>query len=319
MKQFVIPAFALAAIVAPAVGAEWGTDLPQALKQAAEQKKNVLVLFTGSDWCGPCISMKSNVLSKPEFEAYAKDKFVLVELDFPRQKKLPDGLLEKNRALGEKFAVQGYPTMLVLSPEEVVLGGFVGGRGSQADVEKALDVTAATAALAAANQATGQAKAEALYKLYQSLSDDVRASSGKLLDEIKALDPEDKLGLKKAEAEEAAAMQEMQRIGNELQAAGADFEKAKSILDAELAKPNLHKDLQAQLMDYKMQILMITAEDMEDIAAIKAHLMAIAEMRPEEAEGIKAFAAQIDSQAQQILDGAKQQREAIKSRMEATK
>ncbi len=128
MNQFLLTGIATAALIAPAVSAaEWGTDLPAALQQAGQTGKNVFVIFTGSDWCGPCIALKNNVLSKPDFAAYAAANFVLVELDFPRSKPMPEELKAANRQLAQKYNVKGYPTMLVLSPEGKELARIVGG------------------------------------------------------------------------------------------------------------------------------------------------------------------------------------------------
>ncbi len=128
MKQYIIPSVALAALVAPALqAATWETSLPAALEKAAAEKKQVFVLFTGSDWCGPCISTKKNVLSKPEFEAYAADKFILVELDFPRNP-LPAAQAEANEAAAKKYDVTGFPTFLILDEKGNVLKKSVGGK-----------------------------------------------------------------------------------------------------------------------------------------------------------------------------------------------
>ncbi len=136
MNTHLLTGIALTAIVAPAVqAAEWGTDLPAALQQAASSKKNVLVVFTGSDWCGPCISLKRNVLSKADFAAYAADKFVLVELDYPRGKKQSAAVAAANQKHLKTYGVQGFPTILALSPEGTVLAKTVGGMASLADLK----------------------------------------------------------------------------------------------------------------------------------------------------------------------------------------
>ena len=77
----------VAACVAPCFAAEgWITDMDAAKKQAAEQKKDLMIEFTGSDWCPPCMQLRANVFSKPDFQKEAQKNFVLVELDYPRGK-----------------------------------------------------------------------------------------------------------------------------------------------------------------------------------------------------------------------------------------
>ncbi|MFT3990986.1 MAG: thioredoxin family protein [Luteolibacter sp.] len=89
----------------------WSTNLKSALAQAKRDKKAVLVEFTGSDWCPPCIAMRKNVFSKKEFVDEASKNFILVELDFPKGN---SALAETNKPLAEKYAIDGFPTVLLL-------------------------------------------------------------------------------------------------------------------------------------------------------------------------------------------------------------
>ncbi len=315
MKQMILSALALSAIVAPAMAAEWSTDLPSALTKAAAEKKDVLVLFTGSDWCPPCKALKANILDKPEFEAYAKDKFVLVEIDLPRQKQLPEGLLVKNRELAKKYQVQGYPTMLVMNPEGTVTAGFIGGRPSLDAAKDALTPSPAVAtALTAAASATGTAKAKALYDAYNAIPEDFRGSNVALMEQIKALDPEDTLGLKKAAEAEAAAKVEMQRIQQALLACGTDFAKARTLIDTELAKPNLAPAIQSMLLEAKVSVCMILAETEADIVEMGAIFEKLAELNPSSAGQIKAFAAQLTADPAAALARSKQMRESMQKK-----
>jgi protein disulfide-isomerase len=92
---------------------KWFTDLDEAKAVAAKENKPLLVDFTGSDWCGFCIKLHAEVFDKPEFEEFAKN-YVLVELDFPTKKPQPESEKAKNKAIGAKFAVSGFPTILLL-------------------------------------------------------------------------------------------------------------------------------------------------------------------------------------------------------------
>ena len=94
----------------------WLTNYQQALAQAAKEKKNVLIDFTGSDWCPPCIQMEKEVLSQSEFIAFAKNNLVLLKLDFPRRKKLSPEEKEQNHKLGQQFAIEGFPTYVLVDP-----------------------------------------------------------------------------------------------------------------------------------------------------------------------------------------------------------
>lgn len=121
-----ILALALAACLVAADGAKagptWHTDLAAATALAAKEKKPLLVDFTGSDWCGWCIKLKKEVFDTPEFAAWAKDKVVLVEIDFPRQKAQADAVKQANIALAQKHGVEGFPTIVLLDAAGKELG-----------------------------------------------------------------------------------------------------------------------------------------------------------------------------------------------------
>jgi thioredoxin-related protein len=96
---------------------QWETNYSAALGQAAEQNKMVLLDFTGSDWCGWCVKLQKDTFSKPEFQKFAAESLVLVELDFPRGKQQGEELKRQNEELAEKFGVQGFPTLVLLDPQ----------------------------------------------------------------------------------------------------------------------------------------------------------------------------------------------------------
>ena len=96
---------------------KWTTDLPAAQKKAKEEKKLVLMDFTGSDWCGWCIKLNKEVFDTKEFADYAKDNLVMVEVDFPNKKKQSTELKRANQALKEKYGADGFPTIVVLDSE----------------------------------------------------------------------------------------------------------------------------------------------------------------------------------------------------------
>jgi thioredoxin-related protein len=96
---------------------KWSTDLPAAQLQAKKDKKIVLVNFTGSDWCGWCKKLQAEVFTTKEFDTFAKGKLVLVEIDFPNQKKQSAALKKANEALQEKYKASGFPTIVALNGE----------------------------------------------------------------------------------------------------------------------------------------------------------------------------------------------------------
>ncbi|MDB6021778.1 MAG: thioredoxin-like fold [Pedosphaera sp.] len=133
MKKL-IPIMALCWLAAQVSAAEWLTDLPKALAQAKAEHKQVLMEFTGSDWCPPCKALHKNVMTSPEFEAYAQKNLVLVELDFPHAKKQTEELKTANKALAEKYKIEGFPTVIVLDGDGKELSKDVGYSGEQPKV-----------------------------------------------------------------------------------------------------------------------------------------------------------------------------------------
>jgi len=108
--------------------AEWQTDYEQALATAKETRKCVLLNFTGSDWCPPCIEMHKVVFSKPAFLDYVQKNLILVEIDFPGRKTLPETLAKQNERLKRQYGIdgKGFPTVVLLSPDGKILGELQG-------------------------------------------------------------------------------------------------------------------------------------------------------------------------------------------------
>ena len=123
--------------VAPATTAAeaptgWLTDLDAAKAAAKAANRPILAVFSGSDWCKPCIMYEQEVFSKPEFTAYAKDKLVLAHFDFPRMKKnqLPAAQQKMNEAAAAQLNREGdFPLAVVIAPDGKVLAktGYITG------------------------------------------------------------------------------------------------------------------------------------------------------------------------------------------------
>lgn len=124
-------------------GQAWKTDFETALAKAKDQNKHILVDFTGSDWCGWCIKLDKEVFSQAAFKAYAEDKLVLVEIDFPRKKDQSAELKAQNEKLAEKYGIRGFPTIILLSPEGELIEktGYKAG-GAEAYVEHIKEILA---------------------------------------------------------------------------------------------------------------------------------------------------------------------------------
>lgn len=130
MKAILWMALVWVAALGANQGAEWETDFEKARAQAEKEGKLLLLDFTGSDWCAACKKLKKEVFSTPEFAEYAAKRFVLVEVDFPMKKKLPEAQQAANEALEKRFGVEGYPTVVIVDGKGTKLGmqeGYPGG------------------------------------------------------------------------------------------------------------------------------------------------------------------------------------------------
>lgn len=107
----------------------WNENFNEAQQQAKTSHKQILINFSGSDWCGPCIRLRKEILESEVFEAYAKENLVLVRADFPRQKKnqLPVAQVKKNESLAEQYNPEGkFPYTLLLDENGKVIKTWEG-------------------------------------------------------------------------------------------------------------------------------------------------------------------------------------------------
>ena len=95
----------------------WTEDYKGALRTAKSKNLPLFLDFTGSDWCGWCMLMDRKVFDQKEWKKWAADNLVCVKLDFPSRIRQSDALKAQNKALMQRFGVQGFPTFVVLSPD----------------------------------------------------------------------------------------------------------------------------------------------------------------------------------------------------------
>ena len=120
-------------LISVLANAQWLTDFEQAKQSAASGQKFILLNFSGSDWCGPCIKMKQEVFESEEFAAIAEQELILVRADFPRSKKnkLSAEQTKHNEGLAEKYNPSGlFPYTVLLDAKGKVIkewNGYVFG------------------------------------------------------------------------------------------------------------------------------------------------------------------------------------------------
>jgi thioredoxin-related protein len=102
----------------------WLTDFEKAKTEAVKDKKLILLNFSGSDWCGPCMRLKKEIFNSDAFNTFASENLLLVNADFPRLKKnkLSDQQTKQNENLASIYNANGsFPLTLLLNAEGKIL------------------------------------------------------------------------------------------------------------------------------------------------------------------------------------------------------
>lgn len=233
----------------------WTTDYKAALAQAKKEGKDVLINFTGSDWCGYCIELQNKVFRFKDFSDGATKDFVLLEVDFPNDQSLITPEIQaQNNELQQKFSIEGFPAILLVDEQgrpyartgyqPVGPQKYVEHLSEFTDVRKKRD-----ADFAAAGKLSGIKKA---LKLNEALNDIppewMFTSYADVVEEIVSLDADNKAGLRQEYAEQLLVSQlqmKLKEIQTLLQTTGdidaalkkvdeietdfADFEPARSV------------------------------------------------------------------------------------------
>ncbi|MCW1925826.1 thioredoxin family protein [Luteolibacter arcticus] len=294
---------ALAGFSSALAGGEgWSHDFDAAKKQAAGDKKDLLMDFTGSDWCGWCIKLNDEVFKHDAFKTGVKDKFVLVELDFPQDKsKLSEETQKQNEELQGKYAVQGFPTILLCDSEGkpfAKTGYQAGGpekyvahldelRAKKVTRDKSFDEAA---------KAEGPAKAKALIAALKAMEledETVSAFYPDVVEQIKAADPKDETGY----AKELAAKEKFAAFEQELNGFARKQDHAGALAFVEKSAGDFEGEQKQQIVVTKA---MIYAQMEKFDEAIKA------------VDEAKALAPESDMAAR--FDGFKKQLEAAKEK-----
>lgn len=267
------------AMVAPAHAAEgWLTDLPEAMRKAEEEKKLVLIDFTGSDWCSACIHLRRNVLDNRDFRAYADEHFVLMEVDLPRRKSFDPSLRAKNEAIAARYNVAAYPTIMVLTPQGRVLGGFQEGDKTVKAAIAALDNACTVDALfRKAAMQSGVERAKTLYEAYllYPSSKGFAVFNEALRNEIMECDPENVTGIHDA----AAVIEQARLFLNQRERLAFNSPELGQLLEQQLREALPAN--RTSVMLARCQYAMTTAETVEDIVATRKMFEELIPLLPE--------------------------------------
>ena len=108
---------------------EWQHNLEDAKKIAGTDHKYILLNFSGSDWCGPCIRMQKEIFETDVFKKMADTELILVNADFPRNKKNQPSVSQQksNDEMADLYNRKGiFPYTLLLDSQGKVLKTWEG-------------------------------------------------------------------------------------------------------------------------------------------------------------------------------------------------
>jgi thioredoxin-related protein len=107
---------------------DWQTDFESAKKLATDQDKNIIIVFSGSDWCAPCIKLDKNIWQSDAFKNQSANDWILLKADFPRKKanELSKDQTAHNRKLAEKYNIEGSFPLVVLVDKNGKVQGKMG-------------------------------------------------------------------------------------------------------------------------------------------------------------------------------------------------
>lgn len=103
----------------------WKTNFEEAKAQSISENKNILLVFSGSDWCAPCIKLENTIWKSEDFKKESEQKWVIYKADFPKKKAnlLSAELTARNKKLAEQYNKSGnFPLVLLLDKTGSVLG-----------------------------------------------------------------------------------------------------------------------------------------------------------------------------------------------------
>jgi thioredoxin-related protein len=103
----------------------WKTNFEEAKIEAAKENKNILLVFSGSDWCAPCIKLENVVWKSDAFQEEVAKSWVVYKADFPKKKanQLSPELSERNKKLAEKYNKNGiFPLVVLLDKTGKIIG-----------------------------------------------------------------------------------------------------------------------------------------------------------------------------------------------------
>lgn len=241
--------------------AQWSEDVDASLKAAQAGDRDVLMDFTGSDWCHWCQQLDKEVFEEAEFKSGVAAHWQLVKLDFPNGRQMPEAIKAQNAQWQKKFAIRGFPTVMLVDAKGRPFGQLGYQRGGPAPFLKAMEDARARrvardAKWAQAAKAEGAAKAKLIDEGLQAIGDDKLVTQYYKAELVEAMKLDDGSAGVKARYE-------------------AKFKKAQSQKQFETAVPPILESAKAQ-PEEAIQKLQALAQDKELAAEFKQRALFLA-------------------------------------------
>lgn len=316
MKMLVSPSRLLAAATVALVcaaathaadEAAWTEDMDAAMLQAKAQNKDLLVDFTGSDWCPPCMALGEEVFDSEQFANGAANEFVLVKMDFPKQTQQDEKIKQQNAAWAQKFGVQNFPTVVLMEPSGrpyAAISGYQSGAKDQyltalSQLQQASKTRQAV--FAQAEKAEGAEKAKLLDQAVSSLQPQILLMFYRPeVDEIIALDADGSAGVKDKYETLLKVVEAEQDIQTQLQPLfqAGDADKVIAKIDELAAKYKNFVGIKIKLLMAKAKILAEQQHKFQESLDVIDQAIAIAP-NPQLAENLGKLKAQLQQAIEQ--------------------
>lgn len=297
-------------MVASAAEIEWMSDMKLAGEKAEAEDKLLLVEFTGSDWCRYCVIQKKNVLNKPEFATWVEKHCVAVEIDVPHDASIVGGAEKKeaNQKICEEYGIRSFPSIMLMSPEGVLIGGYNGAQSSPqaaiADLEKYFPTAEA---FKSAMKQKKTARAKALKAIYDAQPEEIREVNFRLMELIAKADKDNTTGIQ----DEYRPIKQMRTLNAKLSKT-SDVEERIAIIDkaAESACPqnknSMLKRKENELYATAYQ-LSLNPTSVDDICKARDYYIRYAECSGDQAkiDKVKQYYADPEKVYQEIINRKK--------------
>lgn len=97
----------------------------EAFAISQKQQRSVLLIFSGSDWCTPCIRFQNTILNDSGFLNFAGKQLVVLKADFPQRKKLSKELIKQNETLADQYNPDGaFPKIVLVRPDRSLISAI---------------------------------------------------------------------------------------------------------------------------------------------------------------------------------------------------